>query len=43
MKYYGMEMIHMSQDIVFYKTFLKTPLKAPERKMDIQKEHFEKV
>ncbi len=38
-----METIHMSQDMVFYKTFLKTPLTAPESKMGIQKEHIEKV
>jgi hypothetical protein len=36
-----MEMVHTSQDIVLYKTFFKKPLKAPERKMDIQLEYFE--
>ena len=41
MKHYRMEMIHMSQDIVFYKTFLKTLLTPPERKMGIQKEYIE--
>jgi hypothetical protein len=38
--YYRMEMIHMSQDIILFKTF-KTPLRAPERKKDIQLEYFE--